>query len=540
VAIIDRALATMAQRFGEIGGLPELQTVIQDTVTATVVSLNSIVRRHVDEMLQTSKLGVVEDMVQCLLTEEVLKMTTQTAQALSRKEVGEVSDNILRVSQQQVRSEEAWQRRFQLVASLEERHVQHEAKVSAHAQAVTKRLQEAERFLEDRIPKAEKFAAEAQGAVGALEKLTKKSVERLQDLEARMSKLEDQVAGSVARKQDLELVDSDLKDLFAKGEQAHSSQLLEALQPLRSVEELNRDRLESLEKSVCGNRSRLDAAVARAEGNTSRLDEQCARMEGQFIRKEDATRTSSEIAEKLRRMDIDLREYITKVKDSCADRVAIGAELVDIQEDREILGNEFGAARNDMQLHSDNLQNRFNQRDQALAQYREDVEQVIGTVVSESSRIGMLKQHHEMTRSEMASDRLRMDACINQQTHNRRDLTYVIAKVNMLDAFQKDLSEIRQNTEAMGQQARYNTSAVEQEATKAQQMQREASQHWQMELAGIQGSIDKLFSEQSMFNVSIQKLTSMWFQVAEDAERTSPKASPGAGASLGALTLPAR
>lgn len=85
--ILESALVSLAARMGSMTNLPELHTLIQDTVNATLRSLRGIVDVQVKKSLETMHLPTVQELVAKSMTTDIGQSTTQAAQLLARQDL---------------------------------------------------------------------------------------------------------------------------------------------------------------------------------------------------------------------------------------------------------------------------------------------------------------------------------------------------------------------------------------------------------------------------------------------------------------------
>lgn len=508
---MNGVLEHLSARMGGLYGLPELHILIQDTVNGTLKNLKGIVETHVNRTLEAAQFKIVKDMVMRLLTEEILRVTELSAQALTRREMANVEINQKRLFESLAATESALHKRLEAFDAEQTRLAAGLERQSGEQDGLRSRMDELGNGLE-KLDSSVQSVSEVAGRINRLQVLCNAQEGRAQDLQCQFSQLEQTCAERYAAAPALEDLTLKVGRLSQRQEERGEEWLSAALKPYAFKEELARG-LSELKAQVEDQASKRHQAVsenmhgvASAASSTQRGLDSAVAAHGElrtFCESERAARGQ---------LQEQLRSEVARLRDELAPQASVDSSLSAQREELSQLAGAIEeaqakaeAGRAELRAAVGEVHAQLQRSEEAIRANEEGVKKV-------SKQISYLDECQVKIQAGFADEKTRAQVIMEQQYGNRQELQYLTERVDGLGQIGLAAGELRERTD--GQQR--NLAALSDQVTQwkdaiaAQQGLRRDAASLRSDLEGLRETVKKLQEEQAQGIQQLSKLHTKW------------------------------
>lgn len=441
---MNQALEVLASRIGSIQQLPELHVLIHDTVNATLRGIKGVVEAQVNRQLETDKLGIVEDMVSRLLTEEVMKVTNQSAQALTRREVEHISSNQTNLHDSVSMAERAWKQRFDDAEKSRSALESRLRELTSGYEKSSARIEEVESSvtrLRGSLPSADEVKEHVSQLSAKIDKAAIREDDRVREL----TELEGRCQGLYSTKAEV----SDMAqriDSLARQQHDHGDAWLSNRLEAYVLDEVMGQRLVKVEQEL------HDAVHRLQESCTRDLDEvrlstfsTTRDLGATKANKREVQELGEETASARAKMETELRTEITALRTAVYGHID---EAVEAQHnERQKLSDTFHEAQSEVQAESVELHSLIGVAREQIQRNSDKFENLVTDVRKLGSDITSLSEQHAKIREGFTDEKMRCEAIFNQQQHNRSELNFMIQRTNDIETLRTGIKSCQDGVE---------------------------------------------------------------------------------------------
>lgn len=509
--MIDPALTSLAFRTGSLQGLPELQVLIQDTVTATIKGIRGIVTAHIDSTIESGQLPVVRDMVSKLLTEEVLRVTEKSAYSLSQEQIGVLEMSQKKLSEDLEHVQESWNQQFSSFKTetdaMEERCRQQR---EAH-QVLVNRVAEVEGNLE-RLSALETRMYEKHTQISELRHGSEKLWNELHHIRKSAVEFEQRCHRMYAP---LEKMEKMRQDVTARAQ--HREQLVqESFEASLSKYVLSIDlqkMLVDLEQRV-GDIFQQERIVREDKFRNVWEATNITRstLLEDYPTKATFIEEREEDTKRHREKQLEFSAQVMDLQSKHDEQAKMLQDLLSLRTLREQMMETFEQSRLEVDEQSTELRNLLDSCNESISSHWKEFKSVTSQLAQFQQHIENLQNASAHMKEEVANDRMRAAATFSQQQHNRKELNYLIHRIEEIDEIKADVkvqqTGIVDNAELLD--SLQNQVSQWADATAAQQELRREAASLRNDVDSMRGEIAKLADDQRLSTVDLRALHSSW------------------------------
>jgi len=493
--MLDPALTALAFRAGSLQGLPELQVIVRDAVTDTIQSIHPI----------------VVDMVTKLLTKETIRVTKRTALALSQEQLGELQASQEKTSGALEHFQDSCNQQLASVRAEKDDLEETCRQLSEACQSLAGRVQMLEHNLQ-RVALLETQMSQKESQVEELRGKLESNFSDLKNVQKNATEFEQRCRLLFVTPQKLEKVAQEVTQSAKSRESTLQHTLENALTDYVLATDLA-GKLEELEVHI---RKVLQQDSGYVEEKWRSvwtvLNDTRSTLFGQFVTKEYLVDEWEDEDKKRIALRAEFAGQISDLQRKDDEQEHLIRDLLDLRAEREQMSETFRQTRSEVNEQSAELTQKFESFTESIRSYSQDFNKITEQLKHQQQFIDQLMNASSKMKEELQNDRMRATATFSQQQHNRKELNYLLHRIDEIDEIRSDMQV--QQTGSMENTTDISTlqDQVSQwkDAIAAQHELRKETSNLHGEVEAIRGEIAKLADDQQLAVANLRSVHTAW------------------------------